>query len=205
MSWWGRMVGSLWRRIGHYDPRIRPKSRANEVASLRLRLLSEAGPDEASAREVEIARQLRSMREQMLELIGNVEACCTCGKGYPPPNGRWEGGYCCGGVTENLFRQEEIACLRASGTRPADLRPPRVDHAGCAFRGPHGCSLPPKHRPNICARYACRALNEEYERRGIAPQVRALASEMQRLYAEFRELREKRLEDESIAELVQSR
>lgn len=199
-----RAVGSALCRLSHIDPRIRPSSRANEVASLRLRLLAELGPDEIPAREAELASRLRAMREQMITLIGEVEACRTCGQGYPLPNGRWEGGYCCGGQTENLFRQEELACLRAAGTRPGDLRPPRTDHAGCAFRGPRGCSLPPRHRPNICLRYACRALNEEYDRRKIARPVKALASEMQRTFARFVKLRAERLENAAIGELAAS-
>lgn len=199
MSPFARVFRVLLHSLGRLDPRIRPKTRANEVASLRLRLLSEATSDQASPREVELARALCSMRERMLTLIGEVEACRSCGKGYPLPNGRWDGGYCCGGTTENLFKQEEIACMRCSGTQPADLRPPRDDHAGCSFRGRFGCSLAPAHRPNLCVRYACRMLSEEYERRGIATEVRALASEMQRTFGEFQELRSKRLEDESLA------
>lgn len=182
-------------------PRIRPVTRRNEVASLRLRLMSEAPAEELSPRERELALEMRAMREQMLRLIGDVQACRTCGKGYPPPNGRWDGGYCCGGTTENVFRQEELACLRASGTRPRDFRPPHCDHAGCSFRGPLGCSLPPVHRPNLCVRYACRMLNEEYESRGIAPEVKLLASKVQRALHEFQALRAERLERESLAQL----
>ena len=182
-------------------PRIRPATRRNEVASLRLRLVSEASAEELSPRERELALEMRAMREQMLRLIGDVQACRTCGKGYPPPNGRWDGGYCCGGTTENVFRQEELACLRASGTRPRDFKPPHCDHAGCSFRGPRGCSLPPAHRPNLCVRYACRMLNEEYESRGIAPEVKLLASKVQRAFHEFQALRAERLERESLAQL----
>jgi hypothetical protein len=78
-------------------PRIRPVTRRNEVASLRLRLMSESPAEEVSPRERELALEMRAMREQMLRLIGDVQACRTCGKGYPPPNGRWDGGYCCAG------------------------------------------------------------------------------------------------------------
>jgi hypothetical protein len=43
----------------------------------------------------------------------------------------------------------------------ADLEPPHGDHAGCAFRGERGCSLPPEHRPSVCVRYVCLELREE--------------------------------------------
>lgn len=196
-----RWVRALrWKLRDGWHP-IRPRSRHNEVASLRLRLVSEALPAEATPREVQLALELREMREQMLVLIGEVQSCRICGKGYPLPNGRWDGGYCCGGVTENLFKQDELACLRASGTRPRDLRPPRCDHAGCAFRGPRGCTLPPAHRPNLCLRYACKMLNEEYQQRGIDKDVKSLASRMQRTFAEFQTLRRERLQREALAPL----
>jgi len=47
-------------------------------------------------------------------------------------------------------------------------------------------------------------LSEEYERRGIAQEVRKLASDMQRAFAEFTELRSERLERESLARLEAS-
>lgn len=187
-----------WHRLrAHWsaiDPWLRPASRANEVASLRLRLISEASENEAPADEVRLARTLLDQRRAMIALIGVVAACRSCARGYPLPNGRWEGGYCCGGTTENLFKQAELASLRAAGTQPSDLRPPRGDHAGCAFRGERGCSLDPAHRPNLCVRYACRALWGEFDGRGIAHRVRSLASDMQRTFAAYERLRSQRLD-----------
>jgi hypothetical protein len=43
-------------------------------------------------------------------------------------------------------------------------------------------------------------LNEEYERRGIAPEVKLLASKVQRAFHEFQALRAERLERESLAQ-----
>jgi len=175
---------------------VGPSSRVNELASLRLRLMAELGAEQCSSQEVALASELRSKRRQMLVLIGEVESCKKCGRGYPRPNGHWDGGYCCGGITENLFRQEELACLRASGTLPTHLRPPRGVHAGCVFRGPKGCSLAPEHRPNLCVRYACKMLREEYKQKGIAEEVRVLASSMQVAFQSFCRLRAERLKSE---------
>ncbi len=177
---------------------LRPATRAHEVASLRLRLMAEASPRQVDPQERRLALRLRDMRTQMIGLIGDVRACRSCARGYPLPHGRWEGGYCCGGTTENVFQQEELACLRASGTRPRDFRTPRAVHAGCAFRGPRGCSLAPAHRPNLCVRYTCRDLHEEFSKRGIERQVRQLASQIQRTFSEYRSLRSNRLDRESL-------
>jgi hypothetical protein len=44
-------------------------------------------------------------------------------------------------------------------------------------------------------------LNEEYEQRGIAKEVKALASRMQRSFGEYQTLRRERLERETLAPL----
>lgn len=51
--------------------------------------------------------------------------------------------------------------MKLAGVRARDLVPPEGDHAGCAFRGPTGCSLPPENRPSICVRYLCLELRAE--------------------------------------------
>ena len=175
---------------------MQPSSRQDELASLRLRLVAEPEPCAVDCRERELAHELLHMREQMKRLIDPVQACRTCGKGFPLPNGRWDGGYCCGGATENVFSQTELAVLRAAGTRPSDFRTREFKQAGCVFRGPNGCLLPPAHRPNLCCRYACRLLSDEYEQRGITRETKQLASKILRTFHEFSSLRDQRIERE---------
>ena len=173
--------------------------RQNELASLRLRLVAEPNQYEVSNRERQLAQDLRELRKQMIKLIVPVRACCTCGKGFPPPNGCWDGGYCCGGTTENVFSQVEIASLRAAGTDPDDFPAPDHRQAGCMFRSAIGCLLQPEHRPNLCVRYACRLLREEYENRGISAEVSKLASNIQRAFHEFSIQRDARVGSEAKA------
>lgn len=182
------------------DIGVRPRSRVQELASLRLRLTAEPSGGDVPDDERALALSLRAMRVEMMAALGALQGCAKCGRGHPLPNGRWDGGYCCGGTTENLFTQEELACLRAAGTGLLDLRPPRASHAGCAFRGPTGCSLHPTHRPNLCVRYLCRDLVEELEARGDLQAIRAIASRMQRAFAHYTRLREERIERELLGQ-----
>jgi hypothetical protein len=143
-----------------------PRSRADEVAALRRRFAAAPGPGAASAEEVALAAELRRLRLALSEALAGVESCAGCAKGHPLPHGRWHGGHCCGTRTELVFTDDEVAALRLAGTTPSSLRPPEGDHAGCAFRGPEGCSLGPADRPNICVRFICRELDEELDVRG---------------------------------------
>lgn len=195
-SWLHTVLSTVTRHLGLF---AQPDSVQNDLASLRLRLIAEAGPHEVGPQERDLANELRLMREQMTRLIEPVEACRTCAKGFPLPNGRWDGGYCCGGTTENVYSQAELASLRASGTDPKDFRTRVTQQAGCVFRGPRGCSVAPAHRPNLCIRYACRPLRDEYKHRGIASEVSILASRIQRTFQHLCTLRDERIEQESIA------
>lgn len=80
-----------------------------------------------------------------------------------PPHGHWDGGFCCGGETEAIFVEAELATLAVAGARPADLRPPKdtEELAGCVFRGPRGCSLAAEHRPSICLAHLCGDVGRE--------------------------------------------
>ena len=91
--------------------------------------------------------------------------------------------------------------LARAGTRPRHLRAPRGDHAGCAFRGATGCTLPPAHRPQRCVHYTCNLLRRELRARGELAPVDELLAELQRLMARFVELRRARLDDELAAPL----
>ena len=105
-------------------------------------------------------------------------ACATCAVGKPGERGAYAGGDCCSGRAENVFSDDEVAALAQAGTRPRDLVPARGPAAdpGCAFRGPTGCSLAVAHRPTVCVRYACQALQRQLHRSGR--HVEALAAEL---------------------------
>jgi hypothetical protein len=118
-----------------------------------------------------------------------------------PPSPGWAGGQCCSAKTPELFGEHELAALRLAGTMPAQLKPPRGGHAGCAFRGPRGCSLAVAHRPCVCVGYACRELLVELRRRGDASAIARLQDEMQMTFQRFAAERTARLEEERFEEL----
>ena len=140
---------------------VEPRSRADELAALRARFRAQPSTGEAGPAAVESARRLWQLRVSMSAAFTHVEACHGCARKRPEPNGHWPGGSCCGARTADLFTATEVASLKLAGVSAADLRPPRGDHAGCAFRGETGCSLAPQHRPNICVRYVCLELRAE--------------------------------------------
>jgi hypothetical protein len=152
------------------------------------------------AGEAEIAAELLRLRRALTEALAGVEACGGCARGHPLPHGRWHGGHCCGTRTELVFTEDEVGALRLSGTTPARLLPPEGDHAGCAFRGPEGCSLDPADRPNICVRFICRELEEELDERGDRRAVKAIAASLGDAFERFRRLRAARVVAEVEAE-----
>jgi hypothetical protein len=171
----------------HLVDRLRhPRSRADDVAALRRRLARVEGTEEEAA----LAREIRRLREALAAAFTTVEACRGCARGHPLPHGRWHGGHCCGCRTEQVFTDDEVAALALAGTTASDLSPPRGDHAGCAFRGPEGCSLPPAHRPNICVRYLCRELEGELRERGELAPIRAIAADLNKAFERLRRMRE---------------
>jgi hypothetical protein len=173
-----------------------PRSRADEVLALRRRLAAEP-EDRARA----AALELRHLRERLVAELGAVESCTRCAVGHPPPHGRFSGSHCCGLQTADAFNDDEVAALRQAGTRPGDLRLPKGDHAGCGFRGPTGCSLEARHRPNLCVRYLCPDLRRELHRRGDGAAIEELGAAMEAVYLRFTELRRARLEQEEASAL----
>lgn len=166
------------------------RSRADELAALRRRLVAVG---KLSSIETQLAAELRHLRETIIATMGHPQACKECARNLPLPNGRWDGGFCCGSSTEELFTDEEIATLRSSGTRAVSFKAPRSDHSGCVFRGPRGCSLHGRHRPNICVRYFCRDLLHELKARGVLTVIESLCAELDRKYELFAALRIERL------------
>ena len=164
-----------------------PQSRAEEVAALRRRFVVAArAPRHA---EVEVAADLRRLREQLSGAFAGVLSCSRCARGHPLPHGRYPGGHCCGTGTTHVFTDEEVAALRLSGTTPRRLVTPTGDHSGCAFRGTHGCSLDVADRPNICVRYICLELERELRARGDLRSIRALCVTLAKGFDRLRDVR----------------
>jgi hypothetical protein len=143
------------------ERRRQPRSRADELATLRARLAVQPGRWRSSAEERAVAEKLRSLKIESARALGKVHSCSVCAQGCESPKGRWLGGRCCGTNTDVPFCSDEMGALKLAGTRDIDLRAPTGDHAGCAFRGETGCSLPPEHRAGICLEYVCAELKEE--------------------------------------------
>lgn len=178
----------------HLLDRLRyPRSRADEVASLRRRLAGAPGPDEVSAEEIALAEEMRRLREELSLALAGVISCGGCAHGHPLPHGRWRGGHCCGTRTALVYTDDEVAALRLSGTTPGRLIPPRGDHAGCAFRGSEGCSLEVADRPNLCVRFVCMELEGELRERGDLRAIKALGAALARAFERFRALRGERI------------
>ncbi len=173
-------------RAHHLLDRLRqPRSRADEVLAVRRRLVAQPPPGRATDDQVRLARELRRLREELTRLLDGATSCSGCARGHSLPHGRWSGGQCCGGRTEEIFTDHELAALRLSGTTPSRLAPPRSDHAGCAFRGPLGCSLDVADRPNLCVRYICRELEGELAERGTLGDVKKAARALGRAFDDF--------------------
>lgn len=135
-----------------------------------------------SPAQMQRARRLRELREELSATIGDVDACRNCAI-----EGPWAGGHCCGGVTDRLFTAPELAALRLGGTRPRHLATPNCEQRGCVFRGPQGCSLATGDRPNICVAYLCGDLGRELSQNGRLPRVLELQRELETTMAQFRE------------------
>src|SRR4051812_18271283 len=135
--------------------RAQPASREEEIVRLRARFRAQPSARQAGPDAVASAERLRALRVEMAAAFDDVDACRSCARGRPEPNGHWAGGSCCGSRTLDLFTDEEVASLKLAGISASDLEPPRGDHAGCAFREEAGCSLPPERRPSLCVRYIC--------------------------------------------------
>jgi hypothetical protein len=154
------------------------------VAAVR-KAVAEAATEGGSDEAIALAKELRELKPQVLAAFDGAEACGGCGSGRSLPHGRWDGGFCCGGRTEGVFDEAETAALALGGTRPRDLQGPAGDHAGCAFRGPDGCSLDARDRPTLCVRFVCRELEGELRASGDWTRVRALTLKLETTFARF--------------------
>ena len=195
-------VARLLARVRHVP------SRAEEMRAIARGLRAEsrapAGDDERA-----LALRMRALKEQLAAATGEVASCRTCATGLPRPGGAFDGGFCCGGRTLDIFVENEVAALAQSGTRPRALTAPRTEHAGCAFRGETGCTLAPGDRTTLCLRFVCNDLRRELHRLGRLDEIEALVAEIEAAYARFGELRAARLDrawaDALAADLAASR
>ena len=163
-----------------------PRSRAAELIALRRRLRTERARD-VDDEERALARDVLARKLAVSAELTAVSSCRSCATGAPWPRGAHDGGDCCAGVTADLFDDNELAALAHAGTRPNDLVPPAGTdaHAGCAFRGPTGCSLEVTHRPGRCVHYLCETLRGELHARGQLDAMEAKLGELNRTMQQF--------------------
>jgi hypothetical protein len=173
-------------------------SRANELLVLRGRLRRERAANIGSD-ERALALEVRALKERASAALADTTSCHTCALGKRWPRGAHAGGDCCSGVTADLFDDDEVAALAAAGTRPRDLRAPRGDHAGCAFRGELGCTLEAADRPMRCVHYTCMILRRELKANTALAATDAILVQLKGRMAELVALRADRLEAEMIA------
>lgn len=178
-----------------------PASRASELIALRRRLRTEratAIDDE----ERDLAHAVLAQKRAVAARLVAVRSCSTCATKHPFPIGHFAGGACCAGVTADLFDPHELAALAHAGTEPRDLVAPRTDHAGCAFRGPTGCTLELAHRPARCVHYVCTTLRRELHGRAQLDAVEADLAELDQRMQRFRVVHQARLDREVLAPLI---
>ncbi len=175
--------------------------RADEVRAIRRGLRAEHAP---SAAERAAADRVLALKLALAAATGAVRACSTCARGKPAERGAYAGGDCCSGRTELVFSADETAALALTGTRARDLVRPTEDQAGCAFRGPVGCSLAVAHRPSICVRYACTTLQRELHQRGRLDAVERLARDLGAALVTFSTARTTQRDDALAEALVRS-
>ena len=182
-----------------------PKSRANELIELRRRLRDELARDIAGE-ERALARDVRARKLAIAAELHSISSCRTCATGQPWPTGGYDGGACCSGVTANLFDDNELAALAHAGTRPRDLVPPggSAAHAGCAFRGPRGCTLDVMHRPGRCVHYLCDMLRRELFQRGQLDAVEAKLAELTRVMQQFVAVHQAGLDRDILAPIIEA-
>lgn len=182
-----------------------PASRAGELNALRARLRDAIRTSvNAAGDERALAMRVLSQKQAVSGKLDTVASCRSCATGLPAPQGSYEGGACCGGVTADLFDDHEVAALALSGTRASDLTPPERNdlHAGCAFRGPVGCTLDVAHRPGRCVLYLCELLRRELHRAGQLDELEGMLDTLQRDLVELRAMHAARVDREAIAPLV---
>jgi hypothetical protein len=180
-----------------------PASRADELHAIRQRVRDERAKD-VDDDERALARSVLAKKLAVSAELRGVSSCGSCATGHPFPVGQHDGGACCAGVTADLFDDAELAALVHAGTRLADLVPPPGSdvHAGCAFRGPRGCTLDVTHRPARCVHYVCDSLRRELYRRGQLDRVETLLADLNSEMQRFTAVHKARLDREVLEPIV---
>lgn len=178
-----------------------PRSRAGELIELRRRLRAELG-SAIDDQERALAQEVHARKLAVSAELRAVSSCGSCATNQPWPIGHYDGGACCSGVTGDLFDDHELAALVHAGTRLRDLTPPRDDHAGCAFRGAHGCSLEVDHRPARCVHYVCDTLRHELFDRGQLDGIEDRLAELDRAMQQFKAVHRARVDREVLAPIL---
>jgi hypothetical protein len=180
-----------------------PRSRADELIAVRRRLRAELAsrPDDE---EHVLARAVLDQKLLVSASLRAVTSCATCATGQPFPRGHYDGGDCCAGVTAELFDDNELAALAHAGTRPRNLVAPRVDHAGCAFRGDQGCSLDVAHRPARCVHYLCTTLRRELHAHGQLDAIEVALAELDQRMQRFRAVHGARVDRQVLEPLFEA-
>lgn len=182
-----------------------PTSRADELIELRRRLRAELARD-VDDEERALAHEVRAHKLAVTAQLRGVSSCRTCAAGKPSAREGYDGGACCSGVTADLFDDHELAALAHAGTRPRDLVPPGGTdaHAGCAFRGPRGCTLDVTHRPARCVRYVCGTLRRELVKRGERHAIDARLAELERAMQRFVAVHQEGLDRDVLAPMLEA-
>ncbi len=109
-------------------------------------------------------------------------------------------------MTGDLFDDNELAALAHAGTRAHDLSPPPGSdtHAGCAFRGPRGCTLEVEHRPGRCVHYICDTLRRELYTRGQLDAIEATLADLNRDMQRFTAVHQARCDRDVLAPLIEA-
>ena len=178
-----------------------PASRARELIEVRKRLRAEVAAT-TDDEERALARSVLAQKRAVSARLDAVTSCGSCATRHPFPIGHFTGGACCAGVTADLFDEHELAALAHAGTRPRDLDAPRTDHAGCAFRGPTGCTLALAHRPARCVHYVCTTLRRELHARAQLDAIEHDLAELDHRMQQFRAVHQARLDREVLAPLI---
>jgi hypothetical protein len=194
-------------RVERLLARLRqPASRADQLVELRRRVRAELASPHVDEEERALARTVHAKKLAVSAALQGVSSCSSCAKGQPSPVGEYDGGACCTAQTLDLFDDVELGALVHAGTRVADLTPPpRTDqHAGCAFRGAHGCSLDGTSRPSRCVHYVCNDLRRELHRRDQLDDIEAKLAELNAAMKAFAIVHKARRDREVLAPLIEA-
>jgi hypothetical protein len=108
------------------------------------------------------------------------------------------------GATPGRSEGNGVAALAHAGTGPRDLVAPRgVDlHAGCAFRGPRGCTLEVTHRPARCVHYFCDTLRRELHARDQLDVVEQRLADLNQTMQRFVAVHQARRDHDVVAPIL---